>query len=68
MTRSLGQTVFVENKGGAMSTIGLTDALRQPADGYTLLLFSSPATLLSPLLIPAQRSDLQKKLQELHPV
>lgn len=68
MSAGLGQTVYVDNKAGAMSTIGMAEALRQPADGYTALLFSSPATLISPLLVPAQAKDLQQNLKDLHPV
>ncbi|ARP80386.1 ABC transporter substrate-binding protein [Bordetella genomosp. 8] len=38
MRPSLGQSVIVENKGGAGGTIGTTFAARAPADGYTVLL------------------------------
>src|SRR5215216_1857948 len=41
VANELGQTdgwrVLVENKAGAMQTIGGAEVLRQPADGYTLL-------------------------------
>ena len=32
-----GWNVIVENKPGAVGTIGIMEALRQPADGYTLV-------------------------------
>src|SRR5690606_19775080 len=38
VTDRTGQPVIVENKAGANGTIGLTYALRQPADGYTIVI------------------------------
>ncbi|ANN65836.1 tripartite tricarboxylate transporter substrate-binding protein [Bordetella bronchialis] len=38
MRPALGQSIIVENKGGAGGTIGTTFAARAPADGYTVLL------------------------------
>lgn len=53
MSTALGQAIVVDNKPGAAGTIGMADALRQPADGHTLYLLSS-ASLVAPLLFPAQ--------------
>jgi tripartite-type tricarboxylate transporter receptor subunit TctC len=53
MSAALGQPIVVDNKPGAAGTIGMADALRQPADGHTLYLLSS-ASLVAPLLFPAQ--------------
>ena len=53
MSSGLGQPIVVDNKPGAAGTIGMADALRQPADGYTLYLLSS-ASLVAPLLFPTQ--------------
>ena len=53
MGASMGQPIVVDNKPGAAGTIGMADALRQPADGYTLYLLSS-ASLVAPLLFPTQ--------------
>src|SRR4029079_701688 len=36
LSESEGWRVIVENKVGAIQTIGLADVLKQPADGYTL--------------------------------
>jgi tripartite-type tricarboxylate transporter receptor subunit TctC len=41
----LGQPMIVENRAGAGSVIGSEAAARAPADGYTLLINSSLATL-----------------------
>ena len=38
MTRTLGQTLVVENVGGAGSTVGTARAARAEPDGYTLLI------------------------------
>jgi len=40
MGRHLGQTIAIENRGGAGSTLGSELAARASADGYTLLLAS----------------------------
>ena len=53
MSTALGQPIVVDNKPGAAGTIGMADALRQPADGHTLYLLSS-ASLVAPLLFPTQ--------------
>ena len=41
LQQALGQTVFVENRGGGGSNIGTAVAARADADGYTLLLTTS---------------------------
>jgi tripartite-type tricarboxylate transporter receptor subunit TctC len=49
---ALGQTIVVENRGGAGGTIGTEVAAKAPADGYTLLLGSSGTLTNSPALYP----------------
>jgi tripartite-type tricarboxylate transporter receptor subunit TctC len=46
-----GWRAIVENKPGAIQTIGLAEVLRQPADGYTLGSISLPASA-APALLP----------------
>jgi tripartite-type tricarboxylate transporter receptor subunit TctC len=46
-----GWRVIVENKPGAIQTIGLTEVLRQPADGYTLATMALSASA-APALMP----------------
>lgn len=38
MTAALGQSLVLENRGGAGSTLGTSHVARAPADGYTLLI------------------------------
>ncbi|MFN2646170.1 MAG: Bug family tripartite tricarboxylate transporter substrate binding protein, partial [Burkholderiales bacterium] len=57
LTESLGQQVYVENRGGAGGTIGAEAAAKSPADGYTIF-FSTTGTLASaPSLQPNLRYD-----------
>jgi tripartite-type tricarboxylate transporter receptor subunit TctC len=48
---SEGWRVIVENKPGAIQTIGLAEVLRQPADGYTLASMALGASA-APALMP----------------
>ena len=46
-----GWKVVVENKPGAVMTIGVMEVLKQPADGYTLLSVTAPIAAV-PALVP----------------
>ncbi|MBL8311141.1 MAG: tripartite tricarboxylate transporter substrate binding protein [Burkholderiales bacterium] len=57
----LGQTVIVENKGGASGSIGAAAVAQAPADGYTFaVVFDSHA--VNPALIPNLPFDTRKDL------
>ena len=57
----LGQTVIVENKGGASGSIGAAFVAQAPADGYTCaVVFDSHA--VNPALIPSLPFDTKKDL------
>jgi tripartite-type tricarboxylate transporter receptor subunit TctC len=55
LTESLGQQVYIENRGGAGGTIGAEAAAKSPADGYTLF-FATTGTLAS---APSMQPDLR---------
>jgi tripartite-type tricarboxylate transporter receptor subunit TctC len=46
MSRDLGQTVVVENRGGAGGGIGMGTVAKAPADGYTILMALSSFSVL----------------------
>ncbi|MGZ5154326.1 MAG: Bug family tripartite tricarboxylate transporter substrate binding protein [Burkholderiales bacterium] len=50
LTRRLGQTVVVDNRGGAATAIGAEMAARAPADGYTVLISSETTFAVTPAL------------------
>lgn len=52
MSELLGQTVVVDNRGGAGGVIGTMIVAQAPPDGYTLLLGTSSGMLINPLLQP----------------
>lgn len=56
-----GQTVVVENRPGASSTIGLNAVAKSPPDGYTLGILSLPS-IASPALIAKMPYDTEKDL------
>lgn len=47
MRRVLGQPIVIENVGGAAGSIGVTRAVRSPADGYTLSIGTSTTHMLT---------------------
>src|SRR6187402_3022317 len=49
----LGQPVVVENKAGAASAIGTVYVAKAEANGYTLLMTTSSAQVILPLVQPA---------------
>lgn len=52
LTQVLGQSVYIDNRGGGGGTIGATLVAKATPDGYTLLITSPPMIAVAPLLIP----------------
>ena len=59
--QQLGQSVIVENKGGASGTLGTAQVINAPADGYTFaVVFDTHG--VNPSLIPSLPYDSKKDL------
>lgn len=56
----VGQTVVVDNRGGAGGIIGVETVARAAPDGYTLCLCSSGAMITSPMLLPTPPYDARR--------
>ena len=61
MSESMGQSVVVDNRGGANGNFGAMLAVRAAADGYTLLYNTSSITL-SPALYKSLSYDVKRDL------
>jgi tripartite-type tricarboxylate transporter receptor subunit TctC len=51
LTEAEGWRTLVENRPGALQTIGMSEVLKQPADGYSIYPMSVP-TMVVPALLP----------------
>ena len=50
LSPALGQSVFIDNRGGAGNTLGSAEAARATPDGYTLLYSSASGLVIAPML------------------
>ena len=67
MSELLGQTIIVENRPGAGSTIGTDYVAKQPPDGYTFVLASLSSTGIAATLYPNLPYDPVKDLVAIAP-
>jgi tripartite-type tricarboxylate transporter receptor subunit TctC len=61
MSETLGQQVFVDNRGGASGNIGTELVVRSPADGYTIMTVSM-TLVVNPFLFPKLPFDVVRDL------
>jgi len=57
MSEALGQTVVIENRGGAGGALGTEVVAKSPADGYTLLMGTIGGLAVSMSLLPNRGYD-----------
>ena len=60
LTELLGQSVLVDNRGGAAGTIGADMVAKAPPDGYTLLMGSNSTVSVAPSLYPKIPYQVQR--------
>jgi tripartite-type tricarboxylate transporter receptor subunit TctC len=60
MSKTLGQQVVVENRGGAGGTIATRSIAKSPPDGYTILLSYTGTFAINPTLYPNAGYDPRK--------
>ena len=60
LTTQLGQTVYVENKGGGGGTIAMSDVAKSPADGYHLIIGHIGTLAVNPFAMANQPYDVNK--------
>ena len=67
MGKVLGQTMVIENVGGAGGTIGSARVASAAADGYTLLAGSMGSHVAAPVLTPNVKYDSQRDFDPIGP-
>jgi tripartite-type tricarboxylate transporter receptor subunit TctC len=68
LTKSLGQPVVVESRGGATGTLGASFVAQSSPDGYTLLLGTTNEIAMSPTLYKSLPYDPTKAFAPVTPV
>jgi tripartite-type tricarboxylate transporter receptor subunit TctC len=61
---SLGQSVVIDNRPGASTTVGAAFTARAPSDGHTLLM-AAPPVLITPMFMPNAGYDPMQDLKPL---
>lgn len=60
MTKQLGQTVYVDNKGGGAGIPAMTEVARATPDGHTIILGHVGSLAVNPVIFPNQPFDVNK--------
>ena len=60
LTKQLGQTVFVDNKGGGAGIPAMSDVARSTPDGHTIILGHVGSLAVNPIIFPNQPFDVNK--------
>jgi len=60
LTRQLGQTVYVDNKGGGAGIPAMTDVAHATPDGHTIILGHVGSLAVNPVIFPNQPFDVNK--------
>lgn len=68
LSAKLGQPVVVENRPGAIGTIGSLAAARSPADGYTLLYGAADSHSIAPHIMKQSPYDAKKDFVAVAPI
>jgi tripartite-type tricarboxylate transporter receptor subunit TctC len=63
LSKSLGQSVYVENKPGAFGMIAIEDMVHSPADGYTLMIGNVSTNAITPIIYASKmKIDYMKEV------
>jgi len=68
LSQRLGQAVVVENRPGAIGTIGSLAAARSPADGYTLVYGAADSHSIAPHILKQAPYDAKKDFVAVAPI
>ena len=60
LTKQLGQTVFVDNKGGGGGIPAMTEVAKSAPDGHTIILGHVGVLAVNPIIFPNQPFDVNK--------
>jgi len=68
LSQRLGQPIIVDNRPGAIGTIGSLAAARSPADGYTLVYAGADSHSIAPHVLKQIPYDVKKDFVALAPI
>lgn len=68
LSQRLGQPVVVENRPGAIGTIGSLAAARSPADGYTIVYGTADSHSIAPNILKTSPYDSKKEFTAVAPI